>query len=143
MDFVKYLNLNPVLISADDLVELSSKNDSILDYELFKKTDQVDSFLRQVSLVSRMIIVFFKEIVFWQELNSVYDEATTTSLINDRNVSQPSPVSTLSSQISEISSGLFCFVVKPIVINQLTPQTSSCQTPSHWTCQTARKLERH
>ena len=59
MDFVKYLNLNPVLISADDLVELLSKNDSILDYELFKKTDQVDSFLRQVSLVSRMIIVFF------------------------------------------------------------------------------------
>ena len=62
MDFVKYLNLNPVLISADDLVELSSKNDSILDYELFKKTDQVDSFLRQVSLVSRMIIVVMKKL---------------------------------------------------------------------------------
>ena len=62
MDFVKYLNLNPVLISADDLVELSSKNDSILDYELFKKTDQVDSFLRQVSLVSIMIIVVMKKL---------------------------------------------------------------------------------
>ena len=47
---MKYVD--PVLISADDLVELSSKNNSLLDYELFKKTDQVDSFLRQVSLVS-------------------------------------------------------------------------------------------
>ena len=53
---------DPVLISADDLVELSSKNNSILDYELFKKTDQVDSFLRQVSLVSRMIIVVMKKL---------------------------------------------------------------------------------
>ena len=54
---MKYVD--PVLISADDLVELSSKNNSLLDYELFKKTDQVDSFLRQVSLVSssRIIIV--------------------------------------------------------------------------------------
>ena len=40
----------------------------------------------------------------------MYDEATTTSLINDRNVSQSSPVSTLTSQISEINSGLECFV---------------------------------
>ena len=46
----KMKSINPVLTSAVDLVELSSKNDSLLDYELFKKTDQVDSFLRQVSL---------------------------------------------------------------------------------------------
>ena len=32
----------------DDLAEILSKNDTILDYELFKKTDEVDSFLRQV-----------------------------------------------------------------------------------------------
>jgi len=46
----------------DDLEKLlsHSKNGSILDYELFKKTDQVDSFLRQ-------------------ELNSIYQNATTTS----------------------------------------------------------------
>ena len=38
-------------ISVDDLVDLLSKsrNGSTLDYELFKKTDQVDSFLRQVN----------------------------------------------------------------------------------------------
>ena len=54
---MKYVD--PVLISADDLVELSSKNNSLLDYELFKKTDQVDSFLRQVSLVSIILMIVF------------------------------------------------------------------------------------
>ena len=92
-------------------MELSSKNNSLLDYELFKKTDKVDSFLRQVSLLSIIIHCSYGEIVCWQELNSVYDEATTPGLLNDRNVSQSSPVSTLTSQISEISSGLFPFAM--------------------------------
>ena len=39
----------------------------------------------------------------------MYDEATTTT-ISDRNNSEFHPVSTLTSQISEINSGLQCFV---------------------------------
>ena len=40
-------------LSLDDLEDLMSRanNGTSLDYELFRKTDQVDSFLRQVQCV--------------------------------------------------------------------------------------------
>ena len=44
-------------------MELSSKNNSLLDYELFKKTDKVDSFLRQVSLVRIIIPIVLMKIL--------------------------------------------------------------------------------
>ena len=45
--------LDSYLISVDDLEDLlDTQNGSSLDYQLFKKTDQVDSFLRQVEILS-------------------------------------------------------------------------------------------
>ena len=100
-DFIKDLILTfwHSFISVDDLVELLSKsrNGSTLDYELFKKTDQVDSFLRQVnwksskssegenertSLNSFSFMHAKKNLSwFFQELNSIYQNATTTDSI--------------------------------------------------------------
>ena len=72
-----------------------------------KQTKSIPSYARLVwCLVDGSMIMS----VFWQELNSVYDEAQLGTTINDRNSSQYNPVSTLSSRISEISSGLQCSV---------------------------------
>merc|ERR1719150_2753885 len=69
---------------SDDLEDLMSRanNGTSLDYELFRKTDQVDSFLRQ-------------------ELNSIYQTASTAASAQARNVTEKSPTDDADSSTHE------------------------------------------
>ena len=71
-----------------------ANNGTSLDYELFRRTDQVDSFLRQVPSFIQTCI----QQRTWsecdnnsQELNSIYQTASTAASSLARNVTEKSP----------------------------------------------------
>ena len=92
-------------LSLDDLEDLMSRanNGTSLDYELFRRTDQVDSFLRQVpsfiqTCIQRTCSEYDNNS---QELNSIYQTASTSASALARNVTEKSPTDDAYNSIHE------------------------------------------